>query len=124
MSGSITLRGIDVGFGARAVLSGVDLVVGTGDRVGVVAPNGVGKSTLLRVLAGELAPEAGSVVRAPASIAVVLLAQEPDLRAGESLPAHLARRTGVAAAQAALDEAAAALAADRAGATEAYPVAL
>ena len=41
----------------------VDLVLGAGDRVGVVGPNGVGKTTLLRVLAGELAPTLGSVTR-------------------------------------------------------------
>ncbi len=121
MSGSVALRGVHVGFGAQVVLAGVDLVVGPGDRVGVVAPNGVGKSTLLRVIAADLAPEAGSVVRAPASTSVVLLAQEPDVRPGESLSAHLARRTGVAAAQRDLDAAAQAIVA---GADEAYSEAL
>jgi ATPase subunit of ABC transporter with duplicated ATPase domains len=121
---SITLRDVHVGFGARAVLDGVDLVVADGDRVGVVAPNGVGKSTLLKVLSGELSPESGVVVRAPASAAVVRLAQEPDVRAGESLHEHLARRTGVAAAHAALDTATAALAAGEPGADDAYGAAL
>src|SRR6266542_3515041 len=124
MSGTVALRGVHVGYGAQAVLAGVDLIVGPGDRVGVVAPNGVGKSTLLRVLAGDLVPEAGSVTRAPASTSVVLLAQEPDVRPGESLAAHLARRTGVAAAQVDLDAAAVALARDAAGADDAYAQAL
>ena len=99
MSVTITLRNVSVGFGARAVLTGVDLVVASGDRVGVVAPNGVGKSTLLKVLAGDLAPESGVVLRAPASASVVRLSQEPEVRDTESLHDHLARRTGVAAAQ-------------------------
>ena len=47
------------------LFSGVDLVLGPGDRVGVVGPNGAGKTTLLRVLAGELAPASGSVTRGP-----------------------------------------------------------
>src|SRR5215212_884013 len=111
MSVIITLRNVSVGFGARAVLAGVDFVVGSGDRVGVVAPNGVGKSTLLKVFAGDLAPESGVVLRAPASASVVRLSQEPEVRGTESLHDHLARRTGVAAAHAAMDEAAVALAA-------------
>jgi ATPase subunit of ABC transporter with duplicated ATPase domains len=110
MSGQISLRGVSVGFGARRVLTDVDLTVAAGDRVGVVAPNGVGKSTLLRVIAGELAPESGVVVRAPASAAVLRLAQEPTIEDADSLRDHLARRTGVALAQASLDAAAEALA--------------
>jgi ATPase subunit of ABC transporter with duplicated ATPase domains len=47
------------------LFSGVDLVLGAGDRVGVVGPNGAGKTTLLRVLAGELPPASGSVTRGP-----------------------------------------------------------
>jgi ATPase subunit of ABC transporter with duplicated ATPase domains len=110
MAGTVTLRDVHVGFGAQVVLAGVDLVIAAGDRVGVVAPNGVGKSTLLRVIAGELPPESGAVVRAPASTTVVRLAQEPEVRVDETLREHLARRTGVAAAHAAMDAAASALA--------------
>jgi ATPase subunit of ABC transporter with duplicated ATPase domains len=115
MSGQVALRDVAVGFGARRVLAGVDLTVASGDRVGVVAPNGVGKSTLLRVIAGELSPESGVVVRAPASTTVLRLAQEPEVRAGQSLHDHLALRTGVAQAQADLDAAAAALTAGTPG---------
>jgi ATPase subunit of ABC transporter with duplicated ATPase domains len=124
MSGTVTLRGVHVGFGAQAVLAGVDLVVGPGDRVGVVAPNGVGKSTLLRVIAGELPPESGVVVRAPASAAVVRLEQEPGGRPEDSLHEHLARRTGVAAAQATLEASTLALAAGEPGSDDAYATAL
>src|SRR5690348_2451814 len=103
MSGQIMLKNVSVGFGARRVLSDVSLTVAAGDRTGIVAPNGVGKSTLLKVLAGDLQPESGEVVRAPATATVLRLAQEPVIEGGESLHEHLARRTGVARAQARMD---------------------
>ena len=43
----------------------LDLVLGAGDRVGVVGPNGAGKTTLLRALAGDLKATSGSVTRGP-----------------------------------------------------------
>jgi ATPase subunit of ABC transporter with duplicated ATPase domains len=47
------------------LFSDVDLVLGAGDRIGLVGPNGAGKTTLLRVLAGELPPTSGTVTRGP-----------------------------------------------------------
>ena len=110
MSGTLTARGLRVSHGAVTVLDGVDLVVAPGHRTGVVGPNGVGKSTLLRILAGEQVPDEGTVSRAPTTTTVVHLRQEPDITGGESLYEHLARRTGVAEAQRVLDEATEALA--------------
>jgi len=96
--------------GTHVVLDDVSLSAGPGSRIGVVGPNGIGKSTLLRVLAGLEAPDGGSVERAPAALAVGYLPQEPDAVPGETLAGYLARRTGVAAASAALDRWTAALA--------------
>src|SRR5262249_41377887 len=48
------------------ILDGVDLSITPGQRIGLVGGNGTGKSTLLAVLAGSLAPAAGVVERAPA----------------------------------------------------------
>ncbi len=47
--------------GAARILTDVDLTVGPEHRVGVVGPNGVGKSTLLQILAGVETPDSGSV---------------------------------------------------------------
>jgi ATPase subunit of ABC transporter with duplicated ATPase domains len=120
----LTATNVSVSFGSLAVLDAVSVSIGDGDCIGIIAPNGVGKSTLLRVLAGELEPDSGSVTRAPATTTVLRLAQEPDIRPGESLADHLARRTQVAAAQADLDTSTDALTRAVPGADEAYDAAL
>ena len=52
-------------YDGETLFSGVDLVLNPGDRVGLVGPNGVGKSTLLALLAGRVKPVSGHVTRAP-----------------------------------------------------------
>jgi ATPase subunit of ABC transporter with duplicated ATPase domains len=95
--------------GGQVVLGGVSLAITPGTRLGIVGPNGIGKSTLLRILAGMETPDDGTVERSPATTTVGWLPQETDAQAGETLRAYLARRTGVAAASAALDDATAAM---------------
>jgi ATP-binding cassette subfamily F protein 3 len=73
----LRLEGIGKSFGGRRLLSGVDLVVRAGDRIGLVGPNGVGKSTLLRIAARDEAPDEGRVL-APRSARIALLRQEID----------------------------------------------
>ncbi|HXU05839.1 MAG TPA: ABC-F family ATP-binding cassette domain-containing protein, partial [Polyangia bacterium] len=60
----VEARGIAKSYDGRTILEGVDLRLGPGVRVGLLGPNGCGKSTLIRVLLGEEAPSAGTVVRA------------------------------------------------------------
>ena len=120
----LTASNVSVSFGSLVVLDGVSLSIGAGDRSGIIAPNGVGKSTLLKVLAGDLEPDSGAVTRSPATTTVLRLAQEPDIRPGESLAGHLARQTQVAAAQAALDASLSALERGDAGADDTYDAAL
>jgi ATPase subunit of ABC transporter with duplicated ATPase domains len=110
--------------GGQTVLDGVDLQVDARDRVGVIGRNGVGKSTLLRLLAGLDHPDGGVVERAPQQLTVGLLPQEPDARAEETLLDYLARRTGVADASAELDRATEALADGSSEALAAYGDAL
>jgi ATP-binding cassette subfamily F protein uup len=52
-------------FGERTIFKEVDLIVQPGERIGLVGPNGVGKTTLLRTLLGELAPDAGTLTIGP-----------------------------------------------------------
>jgi len=123
VTASLHARDISLALGARHILEGVDLAVDPGQRVGLVGPNGVGKSTLLRILAGLLQPDRGAVTLSPAAANVGYLPQEPE-RADETVRQHLERRTGVAAASAAMDASTSAMAAGDADAGDAYSDAL
>lgn len=124
MSATLVAKNLAAGHGDRVLFSGLDLVVAPGEVIGLVGVNGAGKSTLLKTLAGLVPPEEGSVRLNPPTATVGHLPQEPERREGESVRAFLSRRTGVTAAQAALDAATEALTAGEPGADDAYGVAL
>ncbi len=108
-SATVTVHRVSLTRGVAQILSDVDLTVGPDHRIGVVGPNGVGKTTLLRVLAGLEVPDSGRVVVTPPTATIAYLAQEPETHAAETLAGFLARRTGVEAASAELEAAGAAL---------------
>jgi len=110
--------------GGRTVLLDVSLTVGPRRCVGVIGPNGVGKSTLLQLLAGDLTPDRGTVTVDPPSATVGYLAQEHDRRADETVRGALSRRTGVTLAESELVAAANALASSTRGAELRYDLAL
>jgi ATPase subunit of ABC transporter with duplicated ATPase domains len=90
--GTLAANDITVHRGADAILERVSLTVTPGSRIGVVGPNGRGKTTLLRALAGIEELDAGIVRRNPPSLQVGYLPQGRDLEEGESLLAYLTRR--------------------------------
>src|SRR5690606_5944967 len=57
----VELHGVADGYGDHLLFEDVDVLLGPGDRLGIVGPNGAGKSTLLDVLAGRREPRAGRV---------------------------------------------------------------
>ncbi|MGH4000471.1 MAG: ATP-binding cassette domain-containing protein, partial [Pseudonocardiaceae bacterium] len=61
MANLVNLESVSKSYGIRPLLSGVSLGIAEGDRIGVVGLNGGGKTTLLEVLAGIEAPDAGRV---------------------------------------------------------------
>ncbi|HEY0541443.1 MAG TPA: ATP-binding cassette domain-containing protein, partial [Actinoallomurus sp.] len=124
MTATLVAKELAAGHGDRALFSGLDLVVSTGEVIGLVGVNGAGKSTLLRTLGGLLTPEGGSVTLSPSSAAVGYLPQEPERRSGETVIGFLARRTGVAQAQRDLDTATEGLVGGREGADDEYSSAL
>ena len=74
----IQLNDIALTFGGAALLDGVDLAVGAGERICLVGRNGSGKSTLLKIAAGLVEPDRGRRFVQPGAL-VRYLAQEPDL---------------------------------------------
>ncbi len=58
----VSIQGLAKGFGEETLYRDVNLTVSRGDRVAVIGPNGCGKTTLLRMIAGELSPDEGRIV--------------------------------------------------------------
>ena len=71
--------GITKHYGATPVLEGISLQINERDRIGLVGVNGAGKSTFLRVLAGEIVPDTGSVSK-PRELKIGYLAQNGGLQ--------------------------------------------
>ena len=70
----LRLSDVHVAFGAKPLLDGVDVALERGERVALVGRNGEGKSTLLKLVAGTLQPDAGEIIR-EADLRVAALAQ-------------------------------------------------
>lgn len=73
----LELRDIHKSFGSNAVLNGVDLTVHSGEAIAIIGPSGTGKSTILRIICGLLAPEQGELY-----INGNLVSSEEDIQEG------------------------------------------
>jgi branched-chain amino acid transport system ATP-binding protein len=60
----LVLEGMEAGYGASPVITGLNMTVGTGEIVAVIGPNGAGKSTLLKAVTGRLHVSAGRILLA------------------------------------------------------------
>ncbi len=88
----IAIRDVWASYGERNALSGVDLSVARGSFVALAGPNGVGKSTLLRLISGVVRPTRGSIEVEGADVStlsarerarlVAMVPQEPELPQG------------------------------------------
>ena len=105
----VQLAGVGKHFGAHVILDQITLTIGPKARIGLVGPNGVGKTTLLRIVAGDEVPDTGVVTRAPERLTVGYLEQERHAEEGVSVATTLARRAGIADAEQELEESARAL---------------
>ena len=87
-------RGLSHSRGGRPLFADLDVRLGPGDRVGLLGPNGCGKSTLINVLAGRIAPQAGSVALTEGVQVAVFDQQRERLDPERLLPDALAGPEG------------------------------
>jgi ATPase subunit of ABC transporter with duplicated ATPase domains len=90
-------HGLSHTYDGELLFRDAEVVLHPGDRIGLVGPNGVGKSTLLRLLAGAERPQTGQVTRAPHTTVGFFTHQRLDgvaARGGLSLGAYLAEGLG------------------------------
>jgi ATP-binding cassette subfamily F protein uup len=82
----VDLQKVHARLAERVLFADLSLSVSNGDRIGLVGINGTGKSTLLRVIAGDLTPDSGAVMRGK-NTTIGYLTQEPKLPPGTVLNA-------------------------------------
>jgi ATPase subunit of ABC transporter with duplicated ATPase domains len=124
MTATLRARGLAAGHGSRTLFHDLALSVSPGDVLGLIGPNGCGKSTLMAILAGRMPPQAGTVELVPATANIGYLPQETTLVPGQTIAEHLARQTGVQAATAKLQAASEGLAQGTTDAADRYDLAL
>ena len=86
-----TIRDAGLAYGLQPLLDRANLTVGDGERIGLIGRNGTGKSSLLKILAGEGALDDGDIERRD-GLRIVLVEQEPLLPSASSLRESLVRR--------------------------------
>jgi ATP-binding cassette ChvD family protein len=96
----LALNCVRKSYGDKTVLDGVTLAFLPGAKIGVVGPNGTGKSTLLRLMAGTEEPSGGEVMRMP-GLSAGILPQEPPLDESRTVLANV--EAGAARTRALLD---------------------
>src|SRR5688572_21984925 len=67
MSNYLSVSNISKTYGFHSVLNHISFVLNAGERIGLVGANGVGKSTLLKIITGEVEPDGGLVMLTPGS---------------------------------------------------------
>jgi len=87
----IVLEGVAKRFGDRELFRDVNLILGRGERIALLGPNGCGKTTLLRMIVGEEDASAGTV-RLGANVRLGYLSQEQELLDAEQTPLEFIRQ--------------------------------
>ena len=80
-------------YGVETVLAEISFIVNTGERVGLVGPNGCGKTTLLRIITGQEQADSGRIRFNPPELEVGYLAQSLSFESGETVNEALNRAT-------------------------------
>ncbi len=88
---------LELAYGHWPLLDGASLVIDSGERIGLIGRNGTGKSSLMKILAGEIKPDAGEVWRKP-GLRMAHVPQEPQFSPGHSVFEAVAEGVGEAQA--------------------------
>ncbi|MFN3751156.1 MAG: ATP-binding cassette domain-containing protein [Thiobacillus sp.] len=91
----LTFDRLELAYGHHPLLDGASLVIEAGERIGLIGRNGAGKSSLLKIIAGDSQPDAGEVWRAP-GLRLACVPQEPQFEPGHSVFEAVAQGVGAA----------------------------
>ncbi len=94
----LNMEGITVIHGDRTILNEISLGINQGDKIGVVGINGTGKSTFLKVAAGELEPYSGAVIKGK-GIKITYLEQSTDFSKECSIIDYVCSHKGLTEAE-------------------------
>jgi ATP-binding cassette, subfamily F, member 3 len=101
----LRVSNVSKSFGDNLIFENVSFVLNGGDRVGLIGPNGCGKTTLLKIILGEVAPDDGSARLSPTGARAGYLAQALVYALGETVGQVLQSAVaGLSEAEAALDD--------------------
>ena len=98
-------------FGDNTLFERVSFTLNRGERVGLIGPNGCGKTTLFRIILGEIQPDTGSVLLSPGDVQAGYLAQALEYQPGQTVD-HVMKDAiaGLAGAEQRLEELSASMA--------------
>ena len=81
---TLAVTGLEKTYGTKTLLAGIDFAIRTGDRIGLIGPNGTGKSSFLKVLADQTDYDQGTMDK-PKDYRIAYLAQNPELDPNQTI---------------------------------------
>ena len=81
---TLAVTGLEKTYGTKTLLAGIDFAIRTGDRIGLIGPNGTGKSSFLKVLADQTDYDQGTIDK-PKDYRIAYLTQNPDLDPNQTI---------------------------------------
>ena len=81
---TLAVTGLEKTYGTKTLLAGIDFSIRTGDRIGLIGPNGTGKSSFLKVLADQTDYDQGTIDK-PKDYRIAYLAQNPELDPNQTI---------------------------------------